>query len=241
MVSPARNWNEEGNDASEPTKHYTVETEYEGGGEYEPARNVSLLKNNKASVIEPRIVAVPGTIKVDGTWTGIEEDKQNPNCFYIAYGTSTNLPEVDKAPEDLFLSFSQDWGTTFFEDEWVVNPDSDGNHAGETVKGWYRLAKGDPEQGEVQIRMTPNAERFYAVWLEEGEEGSDILFRRLTPSAFPANTIIEKAVDNDGDGFTEYQGDCNDDNVDICPGAEETCGDEIDQDCDGEDLVCTGL
>jgi hypothetical protein len=179
--------NEYGDDISEPTKHYTVETEYAGGGAYEPARNVSLIKNNKVSVIEPRIVAVPGTIKLDGAWTGKPEDMQDPNVFYVAYGTSTNLPFVEKAPEDLFVSFSQDKGTTLVLDEWVVNPDSSGNYAGETVTGWFRLAKGDPEQGEVQIRMTPSGERFYASWLEEGEEGSDIVFRRLMPAEFPAN------------------------------------------------------
>ncbi len=177
----------EGNDVTEPTKHYTVDTVYQGGGVYEPARNVSLIKNNKVSVIEPRIVAVPGTIKVNGVWTGIAEDKQDPDVFYLAYGTSTNLPDVEKAPEDLFLSFSLDRGNTLVEDTWVVNPDSDGNHADETVSGWYRLAKGDQEQGEVQIRMTPNGERFYGVWLDEGEEGSDIMFRRLMPTEFPAN------------------------------------------------------
>jgi len=228
---------EEGNDISEPSKHYTVETSY-NPGVYEQARNVSLIKNNKVSVIEPRIVAVPGTIKVAGSWTGIAEDRQDRNCFYIAYGTSTNLPDVEKAPEDLFLSFSQDQGTHFFEDEWVVNPDSSGNHAGETVKGWIRLAKGDPEQGEVQIRMTPNAERFYSVWLEEGEEGSDIFFRRLTPSVFKANNTPENQSDDDGDGYAEYQGDLNDSVATIYPGAVEICGDGIDQDCDGFDLEC---
>jgi hypothetical protein len=177
----------EGNDTSEPTKHYYVETSYPGGGQYEPARNVSLLKNNKASVIEPRIVAVPGTIKVNSEWTGIPEDKANTDVFYVAYGTSTNLPEVEKAPEDLFLSCSTDRGSTLEMDEWVVNPDSDGNWAGETKTGWYRLAKGDAEQGEVQLRMTPDGSRFYASWLEEGEEGSDIVFRRLMLPAFEVN------------------------------------------------------
>jgi putative metal-binding protein len=235
---------EEGNDATEATKHYTVETVYEGGGVYEPARNLSLIKNNKTSVIEPRIVAVFGTIKsikVDGVmaWDPEKpEDKQDPNCFYIAYGTSTNLPDVEKAPEDLFLSFSQNKGTIFFEDKWVVNPDSSGNHAGEEVTGWVRLAKGDPEQGEVQIRMTPNAERFYSVWLEEGEEGSDILFRRLTPSAFENNNTTASLTDDDGDGVSEFNGDLNDADASIYPGAVEICGDGIDQNCDGFDLAC---
>ena len=45
-------------------------------------------------------------------------------------------------------------------------------------------------------------------------------------------------VDNDGDGYTENQGDCNDDDVDINPGEFEICGDGIDQDCDGGDEAC---
>jgi hypothetical protein len=185
---------EMGDDESEATKHYEVETTYvsSGGvGVYEPGRNVSLIKNNKTSVIEPRIVAVPGTIKDPATklWTGSPEDKQNPSVFYVAYGTATNLRDVDKTPEDLFFSFSTDKGTTLFEEEWVVNPDSEGNFPGETVTGWYRLAKGDQEQGEVQLRMTPNGERFYSVWLDEGDEGSDIMFRRIMPSEFPNNNL----------------------------------------------------
>jgi hypothetical protein len=45
-------------------------------------------------------------------------------------------------------------------------------------------------------------------------------------------------VDNDDDGITINEGDCNDSNPTIHPQAEEICGDEIDQDCDGEDAVC---
>jgi len=75
-------------------------------------------------------------------------------------------------------------------DEWVVNPDRDGNHAGETVRRWFRLAKDDPEQGEAQLRMTPDGPLFYAAWVEEGEDGSDIMFRRIMPEQFPANTIV---------------------------------------------------
>jgi hypothetical protein len=45
-------------------------------------------------------------------------------------------------------------------------------------------------------------------------------------------------LDNDGDGFTEAQGDCNDNDATIYPGAEEICDDGIDQDCNGSDLSC---
>ena len=40
-------------------------------------------------------------------------------------------------------------------------------------------------------------------------------------------------VDNDGDGYTENQGDCNDANKNVHPGAVELCN-EIDDDCDDQ-------
>ena len=44
--------------------------------------------------------------------------------------------------------------------------------------------------------------------------------------------------DGDGDGVTAVQGDCDDGNPNIYPGANDKCGDGIDQDCSGSDLVC---
>ena len=182
-------------------------------GQFERMRNLSQLPNHKSSVIEPRLVGVPGTIKVDGVWTGRAEDKQDPNVFYVAYGTSTN-PKKDPVtheqeepvPEDLFYSFSQDRGEHYFLDSWVVNPDSDGNYAGQTVIRWPWMAKGDPEQGEVQMRMTPNGERFYASWLDEGEEGSDIVYRRICPPTFQANTLPEETETLVADEATSESG-----------------------------------
>lgn len=40
-------------------------------------------------------------------------------------------------------------------------------------------------------------------------------------------------VDNDNDGFTELQNDCNDDDGAVHPDASEVCGDDIDNNCDG--------
>jgi hypothetical protein len=40
-------------------------------------------------------------------------------------------------------------------------------------------------------------------------------------------------VDDDGDGTTENQGDCNDSDPSIHPGVEDQC-DEVDEDCDGD-------
>ena len=116
--------------------------------------------------------------------------------FYVTYGTATNprvlhgdTDEVQEypVPLDLLYSFSRDKGENFVETSWVVNPDSEGNNAGETVYRWGYLARGEAEQGEAQIRMTPDGSRFYSTWLEEGQEGSDIQFRRIMSSEFPGN------------------------------------------------------
>jgi hypothetical protein len=181
------------------TKEKTEVCKYFGPGQFEQARNLSQLPNNKSTVIEPRIVAPPGTIKnPDGSSTGKPEDINNPYVYYVSYGTATNPPkpvgnyddEEDleiTAPMDLYYSFTTDLGESYVEVAWNVNPDSLGNYAGETVFRWDYLAKGDPEQGEAQLRMTPDGSRLYATWLQEGLDGSDIWFRRVMSPAFPAN------------------------------------------------------
>ncbi|MDF1546050.1 MAG: MopE-related protein, partial [bacterium] len=61
----------------------------------------------------------------------------------------------------------------------------------------------------------------------------------------PAATAVVTAattpndVDDDSDGYSENQGDCNDGEAAIHPGATEVCGDGIDQDCSGTDLACS--
>ncbi|MBN1636272.1 MAG: tandem-95 repeat protein [Deltaproteobacteria bacterium] len=74
--------------------------------------------------------------------------------------------------------------------------------------------------------LTINDSFIYRV--NDGNGGTDTA--TVTLAIFdPADT------DNDHDGYTESQGDCNDDDPFIHPGATEICGDGVDQNCDGFD------
>jgi hypothetical protein len=45
-------------------------------------------------------------------------------------------------------------------------------------------------------------------------------------------------IDDDNDGYTEAQEDCDDSNSAVYPGAQEICGNAIDEDCNGSDQEC---
>jgi len=70
----------------------------------------------------------------------------------------------------------------------------------------------------------------------------------ISGSANPKTVTIESAMsvtavfvldpDDDGDGYTVGEGDCNDNDSTVFPGASEICGDGIDQDCNGSDEAC---
>ncbi len=65
--------------------------------------------------------------------------------------------------------------------------------------------------------------------------------RQLISAAVARNHLRAtlNSPDMDGDGYTEGQGDCNDQDAAINPGAVDICDDGIDQDCSGEDLTCS--
>ena len=70
----------------------------------------------------------------------------------------------------------------------------------------------------------------YTVTDTEGNSNKD-------PEVWPFTVEAFAHTDDDGDGFDENTGDCDDTDYYVNPGATETPYDGIDQDCDGSDLT----
>lgn len=109
---------------------------------------------------------------------------------------------------------------------------------------YTNLFRYEPESGvfdDVPPGPLSARELHSAVWT-----GSDMIiwggFFRRGPLRSGAALAIGHAVDDDGDGFSECDGDCNDQQPQVFPGAAEVC-DGFDNDCDGlvdEDLDADG-
>ncbi len=173
----------------------TIKCDTFAAGAFEKPRNLSLLKNATQSVIEPRVVAVPGTILACGGVqcvgvTNPNEDKQNKKFYISSYGMAGNVNPDDAAPTDMFYARTSDFGETYStgpHNEWV---DDQGQPL--QVFNWLAARK-NVEEGEAQLRMTPDGSKGYSSYLGESNEdyddtahfeGSDIWFRKMSEADF---------------------------------------------------------
>ena len=177
------------------TGEYSEKQYQYGRGEFEPGRNVSLLKGNSHTVVDPRLVPpMREGSTVNPTYP--EDDTEAQDLYYVAFGTAKVLHGLgeplgvtDTEKEDIIYTRTTDGGSTWLQVPWVINPDSSSPDAGETVYRWPWLAHGTPHQGHAQIRMHPSGTRLYAIWHQwtDGDElplssndiGNDIWFRRI--------------------------------------------------------------
>jgi Leucine-rich repeat (LRR) protein len=82
-------------------------------------------------------------------------------------------------------------------------------------------------------------EKDFVKWVIDGQDNTNRSIQVLMENNRTVEVFYsDYNSDDDGDGYTEAQGDCRDDDETIHPGAEEIRGDGIDQDCNGEDLSC---
>lgn len=132
----------------------------------------------------------------------------------------------------------------------------------------FRLVFSEKMNGDILMAITPeikvgwstqwNAEQTALTFLFEDDIEDGVYSIVLNPSAISGDKFQDLTgndldndvvytfehnsdmlnVDYDGDGFTVLEGDCNNSDNTIFPGANEVCGDDIDQDCDGNDRIC---
>ena len=163
-------------------------------GEFEPARNMSEIKNNKETSSDPRVGATPPVYPLDGRLANqpvlrFVEDEYVDNVFFVAWGTGDNQKKTgtndlggEAAPLDLYYTRSTDYGDTFLKVPWVVNGENS-NQYGETEWRYQRLAWGEEEQGECQLKATSDGSKAYAIFhqLTPLEEDPDEVITRWYP------------------------------------------------------------
>ncbi len=108
----------------------------------------------------------------------------------------------------------------------------------------YQLVKPDPNTGLTGIKWETAADFTtgeFSFIVDGHWEIGTVAVAAKGPDVAKSTIggLTCKKADNDGDGYSVSESDCNDNDPKIYPGATELCGDGIDQDCDGKDLVCT--
>jgi len=148
------------------------------------------------------------------TYDGANDWTANNDCY-----NSVPLAQADIAAAGKVNRLDQNpgyknWAVTGMVQDWVNDP---GTNFGLLLNS--------------DSAATSDSYRFFA-----SSEANDSTQRPSLEVTYTTNSSLD--VDGDGDGYTKNQGDCNDADASIHPGATETCGDGIDQNCDGADLTC---
>ena len=167
-------------------------------------------------------VTVTGSADPDSDfiqWSGNVDDPGNYTTTITMYNDETVTAVFDELTYTLSLSVSGGG---------VVSP----------VTGSHEYS---PDT-EVSLIATPNPNWTFQYWTGDVDNttspSTSILMNADQTVTAVFSTSQNPNIDNDGDGYTPAQGDCNDNDADIYPGATEICGDGIDQSCSGSDAIC---
>ncbi len=229
--------------------------------------NSNEIKINVTHSLDPLIYNVPLTIRssVPQSWAKVQITHENnaqiiepvmePDGALVYYNIIPNSglvqltpvnplsPVISKAPDSLTVSSEQEANAS--EQTFKV-----WNSGGDNLTYYISVDENwlscSPENGSSTGEKDTISVNYFLDSLPPGTYFADIYISddaaENSPQTIPVTLKIDaspNAVDEDGDGFTENQGDCDDTDNEINPAANEICGDGIDQDCDGSDLNCS--
>jgi hypothetical protein len=123
----------------------------DSGATWSTAANLSNLPDTTMRVVEPRIVATPGTIINPISGTSDPGDTQNTSVFYLSYGTENN--DLSAAAGRIFVSNTTDQGVM--------------------LKPFVPISSIAAGQSEAQLRSTPDGTLVGTLWMEEQVIGND--------------------------------------------------------------------
>jgi hypothetical protein len=171
---------------------------YLGPGEFEPARNVSLLTGTRLTVLDPRYSPTPGSIATDGGFL-YPDDERDPSKFFITFevGDNTTVEFGEATPLDMYYSRALNYG----DDYTVVCEDE--NDPMTCYFDWLEN-KRKIHAAEAALKASPGGMFFYAIWNQWQEDNhenvydSDAIIRRMLFLA--DDDINDDGSGGDGDG-----------------------------------------
>ncbi len=119
-----------------------------------------------ANIIEPRLIRTPG-----GLDSGKPEDIRDSRVFVTAWGTeSWQEDALEPVRDAVFVTRTVDRGRSFERDQAFAAS---------------RTASGQTDE-QIQLRITPDGQNVYAVWIRKDGDQSDVMFNSavgITPTA----------------------------------------------------------